>query len=261
LGEKVAGVGREIVGEDDVVGGVGRFIPAQLGNGGAGRDGFVFPFPLKADELAGPCVRGGFRSIGAGLDGGREGDGDGAEGICGIDRNNLDARPKIRTIHEEVITCLGIIADFGRKIGRQIDHDGGERARGVGVDRAERTEGDAVVDLSVAGRRGAGGVGKSGADLDRRGLADGDGHLAVEMFLDQTGGRGGGIDLLILMHHPEHHHDGRSHHAQHGQTDGQTDQNFDQGERAAQTGSRTSGTGLAMDADHGVARVTVTDWV
>jgi hypothetical protein len=92
-------------------------------------------------------------------------------------------------------------------------------------------------------------------------LADGDGHLAVEMFLHETGGRGGGINLLILMHHPEHHHDGRGHDAQNGQTDREADQDFDQGEGAAQGRTGARGHGLAGCARHGVARVTVMDCV
>ena len=261
LGEEVACVRVEIVGQDNVIRGVCRLIPAQLSDGSGGSDGLVFPFALEADEFSGFCIYGGLSGIGACFNARRENDRDGAERVGRIDRNNLDAGPEIRAIHQKKVAGLGVVAGFGGEIGRQINDDGVECAGGVGVDRTEGPERDAVVDLGIAGGRRAGGIREGGPNLDRGDLADGDGHLAIEMFLDEPGGRGGGIDLLILMHHPEHHHDGRGHDTQHGQADGQADENLDQGEGAAQGGAGTPGSRLAKQAHHGVARVTVIDWV
>jgi hypothetical protein len=118
LGEEVAGVGREIVGEDDVVGGVRRFIPTELSDGCAGSHGLVFSLALEADKFSGFRIDGGLGGIGAGLDGGGEGDGDRAEGVGRIDRDDLDARSEVRTIHQEVVARLGVIADLGGEIRR-----------------------------------------------------------------------------------------------------------------------------------------------
>jgi hypothetical protein len=38
-------------------------------------------------------------------------------------------------------------------------------------------------------------------------LADRDGELAIEVFLHEPRGGGGGIKLLVLVHHPQAHHD------------------------------------------------------
>jgi len=55
-------------------------------------------------------------------------------------------------------------------------------------------------------------------------LADRDRHLAVEVFLHQPGSRGGRIDLLVFVHHPQAHHDNRSNGTEHRGTDGGADQ-------------------------------------
>jgi hypothetical protein len=89
-------------------------------------------------------------------------------------------------------------------------------------------------------------------------LADRDRHLAIQMLLDQTGGIGGGVDLLVFMNHPEAHHDGRGHGAENRKTNGHTNQKLDEREAAQAIVARTTRASVSHEI-HGVARTTVSD--
>jgi hypothetical protein len=79
------------------------------------------------------------------------------------------------------------------------------------------------------------------------------------MLLDKPGAGGGGVDLLVFMHHAEAHHDRRADSGDQQRTDKNADDHFHQGETPARTAPEERGVG-SMRQIHGARRTTVTDW-
>ena len=211
----MARVRSEVVGQDDVVGGIdGVFKPPKLGDRTGDRKtrdvrgyGLVATLALDANKFAGRGVDRGFAGVGARFDRGSERESEVAQRVGRGDLRDADARAQIRAVHQKVIADFWIIGDARGERGRKIDRNDAQILGRVGDHGAERTDRHPIVDLAVADGWGGGRTGKGRADFNRLELADRDRHLAIQVFLHQPGGGGGRIDLLVFVHHPQAHHD------------------------------------------------------